>query len=157
MSDPITSLARRIALRKRRSTVPTGIIPLSRVKEAAVLMDGEGVMIPQLRTEVEQFFGPLGIKATIVCPYKQDINWFGRIKKKSPCRPTGSEDLLICLYDTPAFAASFESVSSPAKFKVGRLQSPDGVFNMVVSNPEGRIVTQSEAFRAMADLLTKIK
>ena len=161
MKNPLLILIRRMALRRDRSKVPTSLLPLKKVQGATVFVDTTGGedTTPVLRA-VQQFFEYQGIPVLVFCPEKRDINLIGRMKNRlrGSHRHPRKEDLFISLAASPEnFAAEYEARCSTARCKVGRFQYPDGVFDLVVTAPEGSEPSQSAAFSAIKDFLTKIR
>ena len=161
MKNPILILIRRVALRRGRSKVPTSLLPLKKVQSATVFVDTTGGenTTPVLRA-VQQFFEYQGIPVHVFCPEKRDINLVGRMKNRlrGSHRHPRQEDLFISLAASPEnFAAEYEARCSTARCKVGRFQYPDNVFDLVVTAPDGSEPSQSAAFSAIKDFLTKIR
>ena len=161
MKNPIVTFFRWMALRRGRSTVPTTLLPLAKVRGATVFVD---TTVPdedpeRISRTVQQFFDYQGIPVTILCPGKKDLNWRGFLRKR--LRVTGEprqEDLFISLAaSTEYFAAEYEARCSKARFKVGRCQLPGDVFDLVVAVPEDGEATQTAAFAAIKDYLNKIR
>ena len=161
MSNPILTLFRRMALRRGRSKVPTNLLPLKKVRSAAVFVDTTGGEDPTaVRRAVQQFFEYQGIQVLVFSPEKRDLNAIGRMKNRlrGSHRHPRQEDLFISLAASPEnFAAEYEARCSTARCKVGRFQYPDPVFDMVVSAQAGNEPSQSAAFSAIKDYLTKIR
>ncbi len=161
MKNPIVAFFRWIAVRRGRSTVPTSLIPLTKVRDALVFVDGTD---PDEDTDricctVRQFFDYHNIPVQILCPGKRDINLWGYVRKR--VRGTSEfrqEDLFISLAGSPDnFAAEYEARCSTARFKVGRYQLRGSVFDLVVAVPGDGESSQSSAFSAIKDFLDKIQ
>ena len=161
MKNPILTLYRRIVLQRDRSHVPTKLIPLSKIKRAAVYVDGmaEGEDTMSVRRAVQQYFDYHSIPVTILYPQKGDFNLFGRLKNRvRGTREFRKEDLFISLASSPEnFAAEYEACCSTARFKVGRCNLPGYVFDLVVADPQEDEATQAAAFAAIKDFLDKIQ
>ncbi len=161
MKNPILILYRKIVLQRDRSQVPTTLLPLSVIRRATVYVDGlaEGEDPRSIRRAVQQYFDYHGIPVTILCPQKRDINLFGRLKNRARgTQEARREDLFISLAGSPEnFAAEYEACCSKARFKVGRCDLPDGVFDLVVADPEEGEANQIAAFAAIKDFLDKIQ
>ena len=161
MKNPILILIRRMALRRGQSKVPTSLLPPKKVQHATVFVDTTGGedTTPILRA-VQQFFEYQGIPVLVFCPEKRDINAIGRMKNRlrGSHRHPRSEDLFVSLAASPEnFAAEYEARCSTARCKVGRFQYPGNVFDLVVTAPGGSEPSQSAAFSAIKDFLTKIR
>ncbi len=160
MKNPLLTLYRRMVLQQVRSTVPTALMPLSRIKSAVVYVDtstGEDTQV--ICRTVQQYFDYHGIPVMILCPSKRDFNLYGRLKKHvRGTRDSRQEDLFISLAGSPDnFAAEYEARSSLARFKVGRCNLPDDVFDLVVADSEEGEASQTAAFAAIKDFLDKIR
>lgn len=160
MIGPVTYLVRRIALKKHASTVPTGLLPLSEVRKAVVLLSAMDPDVEIIRKEAKKFFEPFDIEVLFLAPMKWDINCFGWLKEKSRC-PEGkerNEDLFISLeQDRDCFVAEYELKCSTARFKVSRFQLKGDVADISVFNPDGAIPRTPEAFSVIRDFLLRIR
>lgn len=161
MRNPFLILSRRMALRRDQSKVQTHLLPLKKVQTATVFIDTTGGEdpTPVLRA-VQQFFEYQGIQLQVFSPEKRDLNAIGRMKNRlrGTHRHPRKEDLFISLAASPDnFAAEYEARCSTARCKVGRFQYPGNVFDLVVTAPDGSEPSQSAAFSAIKDFLTKIR
>ena len=162
MKNPLVSLIRRYALRQHRSAVPTSLLPLCQVKSVTVFVDAVAMgedPAPVCRA-VQHYFESISIPVIILCPEKTDVNWWGYLKPKARGgrRDERKEDLFISLASQPGhFASEYEARCSTARFKVGCCALPDGVFDLVVTPPEGAGASQTAAFAAVKDYLNKIR
>ena len=156
----LLNLYRQMVLRQVRSTTPTSLMPLSKVKSAAVFVDAQAGEDPQpVCRAVQQYFDYQGIPVRILCPQKGDLTINGRMKKRARgTRESRKEDLFISLAGSPEnFAAAFEACSSTARFKVGRFELPGAVFDLVVADPQDGEASPAAAFAAIKDFLDKIR
>lgn len=151
----VKHIARKMALRRNRSTVRTGLVPLDKVKRAVVLMNEAEIGGVPTEEEIKAFFRNRGIEITVFRPSSKEIGWIGRIKKD--IRTSNNEDLFISLYGQSSFESDYEALCSRASFKVGRYFIKGEVFDLLLNDPPKRGLTQIEAFRAIADILIKIK
>ena len=162
MKNPIVRFFRWYALRQGRSTESTSLLPLKKVQSATVFVDAVAMgedPAPVCRA-VQQFFDYQGLPVTIICPAKEDLNWWGYLKAKARGgrKDARREDLFISLaVDPEHFAAEYEARCSAARFKVGCCTLPGGVFDLVVAPPEGVGASQTAAFAAVKDYLNKIR
>lgn len=160
MIDPLRYAVRKLMLHKHASTVPTRIAPLSEIHSALVFIDPLAEDAEATANSVRQFFNYQGIPVKVLLPQKKDITLMGMLKKKF--RMDGEvprhEDLFISLVSDPEhFAAEYEARCSSAFFKVGCLEYKGGIFDMIVTLPEGSEASQSATFAAIKDYLTKIR
>lgn len=161
MKNPVVTIIRRIALQQGRSTVPTTLLPLAKVRGAVVYVNA---MVPDEDTDricrsVQQFFDYQGIPVQILCATKENLNWRGFLRKRvRGTRETRTEDLFISLATSPEdFASEYEARCSPARFKVGCCQLPGNVFDLVVAVPENGESSLLALFSAIKDYLNKIR
>lgn len=160
MIDPVRYIARRIALKKHSSTVPTHIIPVSQMRNVTVMIDAMDPDIESTKKDVRKFFEPYGVQVFFLTPMKWDINLMGWMKKKSRC-PGGVErveDTFISLIGDPDFfAAIYELRCSRAEFKVARFQIEGDVVDLSLFDPQSSIPRSPQAFAAIKDLLQIIE
>ena len=157
MTDPVTSLARWLALRKRASKAPTHIIPLEDVHKVVVFLDTADPDTDLAKKQIKIFFDRLGAEVVFLAPRKWEVNLFGWMKNISKLGLRDlDEDLFISLADSYNFAAEYAARCSRATFKVGHEQLKGGVFDLVVSKREHILPRQGEIFEAMTEYLLKI-
>lgn len=160
MIDPVRYIARKIALKKHSSTVPTHIIPVSQMRNVTVMIDAMDPDLEFTKKDVKKFFEPYGIKPFFLTPMKWDINLMGWLKTKFRC-PGGverTEDTFISLIGDPDFfAAVYELHCSKAEFKIARFQVPGNVVDISLFDPESSIPRSPQAFAAIRDILMKIE
>ena len=97
---------------------------------------------------------------TILCPQKEDLNWWGYLKPRARGGRGNArkEDLFISLAGNPdQFAAEYEARCSTARFKAGRHQLKGGVYDLVVSDTAPEPVAMKEAFEVIEKMLNNIK
>lgn len=160
MIDPLRYAVRKLMLYKHASKIPTRIAPLSEVHCAIMFLDPMADDSEALVQAASRFFDQNEIKLRFLVPQKNDVNLMGMLKKKF--RMDGdaprSEDLFISLVSSPEnFAAEYEARCSSAFFKVGCQEYKGGVFDLIVTPPEGGDASQSASFAAIKDYLMKIK
>lgn len=160
MIDPVRKIARNMALKKSVSTVPTRIIPMSKLRSVTILIDGMDPDIEDVKKEARKFFDEYGVEMNVVAPMKWDVNWYG-IYKETITAPGGqprTEDMFLSLIADPDnYAASFELRRSKASFKVARFQVPGNAADIVIYDPVTTIPRTPEAFAAIRDYLSKIE
>ena len=160
MKNPILALARAIAAWRGRSEVPTGLIPLKKVRRATVFVEAlQAEEDPErISRAVSQYFAYMEIPVRILCPGKEDLNWMGYRKSALRAADPDPEDLFISLARSPEnFASEYEARCSRARFKVGRCQLPGDVFDLVVAESGDTRASQTAAFSSIKDYLTKIR
>lgn len=140
-------------VKKHASSVPTAMIPLSEIHRATVFVDNTDPDCEPTCRVVRKYFDSVGIPVNVICPQKWDVCIFGWLKKKDTTNP----DLFISLAYYDNFAAEYAARCSTARFKIGRMQLPGDIFDLVFTNPEGQLPLQHEAFEALSELLPKIQ
>ena len=179
MFDSVKEIFRNKKLKKHRSDVPTGFIPMSEVSTVNVLVDVEEPGFDVLRQNILAWgrsinakvniyffdFRKLGkdellltsIQTTIL---KKELDWLDTpdIKKVAPLVEEQS-DLFISMIDSTEFPVVFLSNCSKARFKIGRRAYEGHVFDMVVTgNETAELRSDSlKIFNAIKDFLNKIK
>ena len=71
--------------------------------------------------------------------------------------PEEAPDLFLSLMRNGGFAMEYLAKSSRARFKVGRAQLPGNTYDLVVADPEGKIVSEAAALKTVFSLLEKIQ
>lgn len=177
MRERIKNFFRRQSLRRHESHVATGIIPLSKIKSYAAIIDVADPTYDSCKTAIINFFRHYEINGIIFFQdfrdignddrlftsvqttiTKKDLNWYGRpsdyklevLKERDP-------DIMLCLIDNPSYPMEYLVRTSNAKFKIGRRQLGGNVFDMVIQDPEGKEITQLESFTAIKDMILKIR
>lgn len=176
MEGIIPDFFRKRSLRKHESTVPTKILPLGEMKSYVAILDVEDVSYNQCKTEIMNFFRRFEINGIVFFQdfrdieseerlitsiqttiTKKDVNWFGKPSEyKLEVMRERDPDLLLCLVENPGFSIEYLARTSSARFKVGRKQLGNNVFDLVMTAPEGKEINQLECFCAVRDLLLKI-
>lgn len=140
-------------LKKDRSDVPTGFVPLRKIGSAIVIIDAAEPDQSLCRQKVDSFFSQHRISSTVlyvdfrklnknVRPvtdkaatiFRKDLNWFGRPDLKKAASVTGKPaDLFICLADDSSYCTEYLSKSARAKFKIGRKPFEGDPYNLIVA------------------------
>lgn len=175
MIDFVKKYLRRRSLKKARSKVESGFIPLSQVHGAVAFIDVEDTSFDQCKNEMLLFFrrhnihGELfyfdfrklgdgerlitSINGTVL---KKDLNWFDRPSdEKINVMLDGDPELFISVLDSTDYPIEYMAKASTAKFKIGRRQLPDNVFDLVVSDANSPR-SEVEVFRLIASFLEKV-
>jgi len=164
--EKIKTYLRKRTLKKYSSTVPTQIMSLSLVKTAVAVIDVEDTSYDTCKEALLAFFREHKIKGEIFyfdfrvidnkerlitsitnTVLKKDLNWYGKpshesMKYLDDIKP----DMFISLIRGTDFPIEFMARYCPAKFKIGRTQLPGNVFDLVVSDPQTRELSQAEVF-----------
>ena len=179
MFDIIYRFFRNRRIRKYVSDVETGLIPLSSIKTANVVIDVEEPGFDVLKEDIMAWARNTGIKVNIYffdfrrigkdellltsitnTLLKKELDWTGMpdltkvagvIEEKS--------DLFISMVDNGNFPIDFLSKCAKARFKIGRTEYKGHVYDLVISgNQTAELRSDSRRiFAAVTDFLTKIK
>lgn len=160
MKNPIKYIMRMLALRKNRSKKEQKMMPLNRIKTAAVFIDVEQKGADTAEIWVREFFGSIGVKLIILKSKAEELNYAGFLDKKYRQIDfhNRKEDLFISLSSNPEnFAAEYEARCSQATFKVGCCKYKDDIFDLTVNNPPDKQHDQRSIFKAITTYLMKIE
>lgn len=171
MFESIKNYFRRRALKKFSATEPTSLLPMEAVRTAAVILDVEDPEFNECKDDILAFFKPYGVKVDVFffdfrkleknellltsiqnTLLRSDLNWYGMPKTGTVIMGDRSYDLFISMCGKDEFTNRFTSAMIKAKFKVGILEFPDNIFDMVVSGEGIR-----QIFQTIQEYLTKIK
>lgn len=177
MFDFIKTFFRKNALRKHSSTVPTEILPLSKIHSYVAIIDAEESSFDACKTAIMNFFRAHDIKGCVFFQdfrkigsedrlitsiqttiTKKDLDWIGRPSRyKLNVLEEQAPDLFISLVKNQDFAIEYMARTSKARFKIGRRQMTGNIYDFVISDPSGKEITQLESFMAIKSYLTKIQ
>ena len=173
----IQECLRRRCLKKAASHVETGLLPLSQLHSAVAFIQVEEPSFDDCKSALQAFFREKGIKSDIfffdfrkigkeerlttsiaTTVLRKDLNAYGRPSRvKTERMLAGEPDLFLSLLPGTGFPLQFMAVRSHARFKVGREQLPGNVFDLVLTDPAHRSLSQLEAFRSIVKLLETIR
>ena len=89
---------------------------------------------------------------------KKDLDWIGRPSKyKQGVLEEQNPDVFISLIKDPEFAIEYMTKTSKARFKIGRKQMDGNLFDLVISDPAGKNISQLESWEAIKNYLGKIQ
>ena len=177
MFDFIKTFFRKRSLRKPSSTVPTEILPLGKIRSYVAIIDVEEQSFDTCKTAIMTFFRSHNIKGSVFFQdfrkigsedrlitsiqttiTKKDLDWIGRPSRyKLNVLEEQAPDLFISLIKNPDFAIEYMARTSKARFKIGRAQMDGNLFDLVISDPAGKEVSQLDCFTAIKGYLTKIQ
>ena len=166
----------RQSIRKSASVEPTGMMSLSAIHSAVAFIDVEDTSFNECKNALMTFFREHGIKGDIffidfrkltegerlitsitTTILKKDLNWYGRpSREKINLMLEGEPDMFLSLLPQTSYPLEFMAHSSRARFKVGRTQLEGDVFDLVVSDPADKKLSELEAFRGIEKILEKI-
>lgn len=171
------NIFRKRSLRKYSSTVPTEILPLGKIHSYVAIIDVEESTFDACKTAIMNFFRTHDIKGCVFFQdfrkigsedrlitsiqttiTKKDLDWLGRPSRyKMNVLEEQAPDLFISLIKNPDFSIEYMARTSKARFKIGRQQMSGNLFDLVISDPEGKEVSQLDSFSAIKSYLTKIQ
>ena len=177
MFDFIKKFFRKSSLRKHSSTIPTEILPLGKIHSYVAIIDAEESTFDECKTAIMNFFRTHDIKGCVFFQdfrkigsedrlitsiqttiTKKDLDWIGRPSRyKLNVLEEQAPDLFISLIKDPDFAIEYMARTSKARFKIGRRQMSGNLFDLVISDPAGKNISQLESFTAIKSYLTKIQ
>lgn len=177
MLEFIKKLFRKRSLRKHASTVPTEILPLDKIKSYVAIIDVEDTSYDQCKSAIMNYFRSLDIRGAVFFQdfrkigsedrlitsiqttiTKKDLDWIGRPNKyKMGVLEEQKPDVFISLIKEPDFAIEYMVKTSKARFKIGRKQMDDNLFDLVVNDPAGKNISQFESWGAIRTYLEKIR
>ena len=177
MLEFVKKIFRRRRLKKHASTVPTEILPLSQIKSYVAIIDVEDTSYDTCKTSILNYFRNLDIRGAVFFQdfrkigsedrlitsiqttiTKKDLDWLGRPSKyKLGVLEEQNPDLFISLIKEPDFAIEYMTKTSKARFKIGRKQMDGNLFDLVISDPAGKDISQLESFNAIKSYLGKIR
>ncbi len=172
----IKNILRNRILRKRASTVPTSILPLSKVKSVAVFLNVEDSSYDTCKNDILGYFRSKNIKVEIFflelrkigsgerlitsitnTILQKDINWLGiPSNEKLSWLDNLDPDMLLMLIPSSDFTVEFIAKYSKAKFKVGRRALPDSIFDLVIADTETTELPADKTFTNVKNILEKI-
>ena len=176
MLDFLKNIYRRRSLRRYASTVPTGIVPLRDVRTVAAFIEVEDPSFDDCKLQLQAFFREHNFKGEIFfidfrklidgeqlitsitnTILKKELNWFGQPSAETISRLQGIQaDICISLLRDTSFPVEFMVKCIPARFKIGRIHLPGNPFDLVVTEPAGRPLSQLESFRSIREYLGMI-
>ena len=177
MFEFVKNIFRKRSLRKHASTVPTGILPLNQIKSYVAIIDVEDTSYDTCKSAILNYFRSLDIRGAVFFQdfrkigsedrlitsiqttiTKKDLDWLGRPNKyKLGVLDEQNPDLFISLIKNPEFAIEYMARTSKAKFKIGRKQMDGNLFDLIITDPAGKEISQMESFNAIKTYLEKIK
>lgn len=176
MFDCIKNVFRKRYLRRKKSNVETGFIPLSRINSSIVFIDSEDKHSDECKERVLAYFKSKGIKVDVfffdfskkskddrqitslnTTVLRKDLNWCGRPSKdKTNQMLQTNADLFISLLDNADFPIAYMAKCSTARFKIGRRQLSGSTFDLVIEDSATGSYSHEEAFNAITRYLETI-
>lgn len=175
----IRNIIRRNRLKKYASDVETGLLPMSQIRTANVVIDVEEPGFDELKEDIMAWGRSNGIRLNIYffdfrrlgkdellltsitnTILKKELDWVGmpEISKVGPLIYEPS-DLFISMVDNHDFPIEFIARCAKSRFKIGRHDFEGHPFDMVLTGGETADL-RSEArqiFAAITEFITKIR
>ena len=175
----IRNFFRKKRINKYASDVPTGLVPMSEIRTATVVIDVEEPGFDVLKEDIMAWGRATGVKVSIYffdfrrlgkdellltsitnTILKKELDWAGMpdISKVGPLMYEPS-DLFISMVDNHDFPIEFIARCAKARFKIGRHDFEGHPFDMVLTGGETADL-RSEArqiFTAITEFITKIR
>ena len=173
----IKDLPRRWSFRKSASQEPTGLLPLQEVHSAVAFISVEDQQFEACKNAILAFYRENNIKGSVfffdfrkiekgerlitsiaTTVLRKDLNWYGKPSpEKTRLMLEGKPDLFISLLPAATYTLEYLARCSKARFKVGRQQLPDHVFDLVVMDPAEKKLSQLEVFQEIVKLLETVR
>lgn len=178
MFDKIKSIFRKRKISKFVSDVPTGLVPLSEIKNVNVVLDVEEPGFDNLRAQILDWGRKAGVKLNIyfldfrkldktellitsiqTTIIKKELDWIGTPDISKVIGLIGEKsDLFISLIENGNFPIEFISKCAKARFKIGRCGFPGHAYDMVISGSQTADLRSDSGkiFNAIVEFLNKI-
>ena len=164
-------------MKRHASSIPTGILPLSQIKSYVAIIDVEDTSYDTCKSAIMNYFRSMDIRGSVFFQdfrkigsedrlitsiqttiTKKDLDWIGRPSKyKLGVMEKEDPDLFISLIKEPEFAIEYLTKTSKARFKIGRKQMEGNLFDLVITDPAGKNISQLESWNAIKNYLGKIR
>lgn len=175
MTGLLTMIMRRSRLKRHGSDIRTGLIPVSGLKSAGILIDTSDPSCTACAEDASKYFKSKSIDTAVyfldlrkyrkkeIPPTdrpttitRKDLNWFG---KPDMVKISGlvDKDLLVSLTMSESYPAIFISKVSRAKFKIGISDYKGHPFDIMISGSGDGGQTIADKFKAIRDFLDKIQ
>ena len=118
MFDFVKNIFRKSALKRHASTVPTEILPLTKIKSYVAIIDVEDPSFDTCKSTIMNYFRGMDINGAV---FFQDF------------RKIGSEDRLITSIQTTITKKDLDWLGRPNKYKMGVLEerAPDVFISLI--------------------------
>lgn len=165
------------SLKRNASNVPTQFLPLGKTRSYVAVIDVEDTSFDACKTSIMNFFRSHNINGSVFFQdfrkigsedrlitsiqttiTKKDLDWIGRPNKyKMGVLKEQDPDIFISLIKEPSFAVEYMARTSRARFKIGRQQISNKLFDLVVKDPANKDLSQFESFQAIKEYLLRIQ
>ena len=175
----VKDFIRKKRIAKYLSDVPTGLLPMSEIRSAVVVIDVEEPGFDELKEDILAWGRATGVKVNLYffdfrrlgkdellltsitnTLLRKELDWIG-MPDPGKIAPLLEEqnDLFISMIDNSNFPIDFLTRCAKARFKVGRHDYDGHPFNMILTGGETAEL-RSEArqiFAAITEFITKIR
>lgn len=174
--EKFISIVQRISLRHLDSDPKrTGLEPLSNIRSAAVFIDANVPGAVPVINSVHEYFRSRDIKVQIIAItsgemifgesmydatfiHKDDLNWYGKpIEGDEHPNLNLGEDLFLSLFPDNSYTVEYLARCSGARFKIGRKQISDNIYDLVISENGDFNLNQQQAFQAIMKFVEQIQ
>ena len=138
-----TKLIRNLFMRRHRSTVPTGLVPLSDLGSAVLFLDNPSDLDEPQKIAIGKFFRQHGIELSFLYADDEELR--------------SSSDLFISLSPSGDVNERYAAGCSRARFKVGRHQLPGDIYDFVVTDNTPEPVPAIDAYNYIEQFLLNIQ
>lgn len=138
-----TKVKRWLFMRRHRSTVPTGLVPLSDMHSVVIYLDNADDLSEPHKTKIRRFYEDSGLSVRFL--YADDES----LRTES--------DLFICLSSEGGINERYAAGSSSARFKIGRHQLKRDVYDLVVTDNSPEPGPVLDAYQAIESYLLTIR
>lgn len=132
-----------LCMRRHRSSVPTGLVPISDIRTAVVFLNRHTDITEPDKVVITRFFEQNGVSWTFISPENEDIRT--------------QSDLFMSLSPVESVHERYAATSSTARFKIGRHQIKGGIFDFVVIDNTVEPRPELDAFRVMRSFIVSIQ
>lgn len=177
MLEFVKEILQKRCLKRNASNVPTQILPLGKARSYVAVIDVEDTSFDACKTSIMNFFRSHNINGSVFFQdfrkignedrlitsiqttiTKKDLDWIDRPNKyKMGVLKEQDPDIFISLIKEPSFAVEYMARTSRARFKIGRLQMSNDLFDLVVKDPASKDLSQFESFQAIKEYLLRIQ
>lgn len=179
MFESIKNFFRRRAVRRYSRAIPTGILPLSEISSANIVIDVEETEWDTLKEDILAWGRASGIKTAIyffdfrklgkdellltsinTTIIKKELNWFGMPAADKVGELFRNEsDLFISMVANGDFPIEFVSKCARARFKIGRIPFEGHAYDMIMTGSAIKELRSDsrEIFAAITEFLKKIE
>ena len=132
-----------LRMRRHRSTVPTGLVPLSDMHTAVMYLDSADDLQEPQKVSIRAFFRQYGITLSFLHAEDDELRT--------------DSDLFVSLSIEGGLAERYSAVTSKARFKIGRHQLKGDIYDFIVTDTAPEPVPAWEAFKVIEHFILNIQ